>query len=267
MTGRRAAHFSAVTARDAGCSRHWSLSLTSEAPDWAADRARPAPARPRYRQRRAHDRVPRHPHLAVRSWRSCSRWPSSARRRRQRSAWSATLVDMAVLTPRRGTKRLTNLAVVGDVPRRRRHCSSTCWSGEPDPGRGERAAASPRSSSLVFMITNLLNFVDGRRARLRPSGRSRFCEQLPLRLPHGAARRVRHRRCSPPASRSATSASVSEPSGLAAVVLFVFQYLLTGRRPGVRARRAAPAADAGARLAPGRAHQHRACRPCRCGTR
>ena len=229
-----------------------------------ADRAGPAPAGPRRRQRRAHHRVPRASASPARSSRSCSRWRFSARRPPRRSASSPTLID-AVMFRRPWHRNADEPRRMGLVPDHRRADRRGAGPARPAPGTenalGFAGARPPRLHD--HELPELRRWSPG---SLEASGEVSFRESLQVRLSHGPARQSSPPASSRPASRSATSASASEPSGSPPSCCSSSS---TCSRPASRrtsAARSSQQRTQGARLAAGRAHQHRACRPCRCGT-
>ena len=136
--------------------------------------------------------------------------------------------------------------------------------GEAAPGT-ENALSFAGLVLAVFMITNFLNFVMvagslhlSREVSFRESLRSVFITVLPSQFATGlltAGVAFSYQRLGVGAV------------GLAAVVLFVFQYLL---RAGVQAYDRGEQLSQrtqGARVAPGRPHQHRDADARRCATR
>ena len=143
--------------------------------------------------------------------------------------WRSALVDMVV--SRRPWHQALNNVVVWPPSRSSAALLVKLLDGETR-SRDETRMAFSRRRARRLHGHEPPELRDGRRARLRLSGDGLLRGELPLRLSHRAPGRVRHRRCSRPASRSSTSASGSARSVSLAVVLFVFQYLL---RAGIQA--------------------------------
>ena len=218
------------------------------AADWQPTRARPAAPRARGGQRHADRRGPRAAGLGrVPRDRARHGAPRPGARRGDRR-WH----------PRSSTPSSRDAA--GPGAQQRRHLLATfplvggllmeVLARRPTRDR-ENALGFAAVVLVMFMVTNVLNF-----AMVAVSARSAARSRSARRCARSSSRSCRRSSppaCSPPASRSATGGSGVGAVGLAAVVLFVFQYLAAAERPGVRARRGARAAHPRARLAAGRA--------------
>ena len=181
--------------------------LDSTAADWQPPELFAGAAGARARERLARASSTRRSGSPARSWRSCSRWRCSARRRRWRSASLSVLVDQ--LRARNPLPRLiANLAtyatfpLVGGLLIEVASARSTC-----------RTTTSAFSALVfgVFLVTNLLNFLgiagdyvfhDARVAEATSSARS-SCR---------SCRRSSSARCCACSSRSSTSAAASARS-------------------------------------------------------
>ena len=230
MTGRRALISGAQIAAAGRSSRLVAVALRRAR--LGAARAVPAAARPRRRQRRSDARVPR-------------RSASPAR-------FLALVLAMALLGP----APAVGIGVVATL-RSTRSAAAAPWRRDLD----ELSPSTPASRSLgalmfervggralrraptnaldfaalvlaVFMVTNFLNFVDGRRLDSHAVARGLVPREPAAPSTSRCCPSSSRPACSPPASPSATSGSASAPSASPPSCCFVFQYLL---RAGVQA--------------------------------
>ena len=183
--------------------------------------------------------------------RSCSRWRCSGRRRLRRSASACSARRRARLAATRSTRRSTTSR---RTPPSRSSAALAMHAslGDCDPATSDPLVRRPRPRRLP----------GHERAELRRSSRP-TCGSVRASRSGRAPRLFRHR---PPVefATGLLTAGVAfgygrigvGAVGLAAVVLFVFQYLLRAGVQAVRARRGTVPAHTRARVAPGGPAQH-----------